>query len=869
MDFAAQLDALTKELVESVTKSSPQVMRSRNPNSCTIFTDLKQNDARAFRRHYERAARGLKSHNFLRTNQFEVKNILDGLQERFSVNHRDDLAAALEDRLVLLRQQPEAWHPEILLLLLELSDQPTFKSNLEDLHALQRVPEDVEPALRWEDIAQEDGWDQDTELWSRVSYSDDSDQDIDDAESHDSANTSTSSQKDDEVSASAAVANAHIISVHGEDTLETIRQSQAWRQSYHRFSNPEDHHDQKTAVSEIQMLREVMFLLQGLKTSLFDENGAPIPSFQMAHVAWPTHKSLIGSFAECGGYLEVLRDFVDQPQTVPHIQSLQDKIDEELSGLDQHLVTIQKRLASPSRPEIASLLALKNELSPWLESLFQLANIVTKAQTPGSSVFSYLEHLHEAATNAQMSGNPAAYEFLARIFLCCFDVYLRPIRRWIDQGKLSPSNEYFFISEDTMLGATGNIWHHRYRLCYSEDGQLLAPSFLAAPARTICNTGKSVVVLRLLGQVDPHPQPTTGGEPLLTYEAICAREMDLVPFGELFALAFDNWIEFKQGETCMILKDILIRKHGLYSALSSLKHLYFMADGAASNDLLNRLFERADAKAAKWHDRHELTGLAQDIFSQYVDSSRLTCSIAEDDKTTKQFGAMQTALPSVKLQYRLPWSVQMVVSEESLLSYHVIFTFLAQIKRALYSLANKKKFVSLLGQINDGHDATAYLFFATQRSLLWFCNSLLQYLCTIVLEPTSIEIQQQMEQVSGLDEMASSHEACLKKALNHSCLGKNLTSVHDSIMKILNLAIELDTATAKLKPGMDYHVYSAFLRQTQSIFYEKLCFITDSLKNVAGASGNDVDRIKWDLLSDILQQGRPDVVMRYSARQLG
>lgn len=99
----------------------------------------------------------------------KVDNTLRDLEERFRINHREGLADALRDRLNALRQHPAKWHPEALYLLLELSDQPTLKARLSDLEALRQEEEQEEAPLRWEDIAREDGWDQDANMWKSIS----------------------------------------------------------------------------------------------------------------------------------------------------------------------------------------------------------------------------------------------------------------------------------------------------------------------------------------------------------------------------------------------------------------------------------------------------------------------------------------------------------------------------------------------------------------------------------------------------------------------------------------------------------------------------------------------------------------------------
>lgn len=733
-----------------------------------------------------------------------------------------------------------------MYLLLELSDQPTFKSDLEDLTKLEHYVPDEEPVLRWEDIAREEGWDEEGDLWKPVEYSDYSDDDATFVpKSAAQAERLSESSEEDHAE---RWADAWIIQQKQSDVLDAVRQSQAWRQA--QPITEADGQIRKVAVSEIQMLREVVFLLHGLKTSLFDENGAPLPSFQMSHVAWDTHKSLIESFAECGGYLEVLREFAEQSHTIPHIQAFQDAVDEQLAGLDQRLSEVQMRLASPKKQEVVSLVALKDELLPWLNSSFRLADIIAKAQTPGSTSFSFLEHLFTETNNAQMTGDPTTYEFLARLFLSCFRVYLQPIRYWMDEGKLLISNEHFFIRQDSQAGPSCNVWHSHYRLNYAENGALDAPSFLEAPARKICNSGKNIIVLRMLGHAGADSL-VGRAEPSMEYEDVCPKELELAPFSELFALAFERWIESKRDTTSAVLKSLLVQQCGLYTNLNTLHQLYFMVDGAASMTFLNRLFERIDDMAPRWHDRYELSGLGQEVFSSFADASRLKITVDKDGQqlaVEEVRDSVKYSLPHLRVEYRLPWSAQMVVTEASLQRYQSIFTFLCQIRRSLFSLLK-------VGSIELGEGAEDAIgpFYAARQSLIWFCNSLQTYLCTVVLAPTTAKVQKEMDKVTDIDSMAEAHTACLEQAFSQCCLGPRLAQTHTSMLDILDMGIQLDDIMANT--AATGHQLIASLQALQRNFNDALQLVTSELRAVSRASTDEVEGMKWDMLAETLQQG--------------
>ena len=238
-----------------------------------------------FKSLYNSSLQRLKSHPYLRTNQFEVEHQLDGLEERFRVNGRDALADALIERREQLLEKPDKFHPEILYLILELSDQPTYYAKLSDLDALGTGPKDSELELRWEDIAREDGWEDDAAIWKTIKYTDSSDDELyeDDAKSESDTSTEPS-----EVPALGRTAEDLIIHPEDIDQLNEIREAQEWR-----IEKPTDAsgHARKVPVTEFHIVREVLFMLQGLNTTLFGPNGVVDPAFQMAHLKWDTHRA--------------------------------------------------------------------------------------------------------------------------------------------------------------------------------------------------------------------------------------------------------------------------------------------------------------------------------------------------------------------------------------------------------------------------------------------------------------------------------------------------------------------------------------------------------------------------------------------------
>ncbi|POR37677.1 Spindle pole body component [Tolypocladium paradoxum] len=837
MAFAAQLGALAEELVEALTQSSAQTAPKRFKATC------------------DATLKSLRSQQYLRTNQFEVEHNLNGLEERFRVNHREGLADALRERLSALQQHPSKWHPEILLLLLELSDQPTFKTKLSDLDELGQEEEEAGAALRWEDIAREDGWDQDANLWNTVSYSDDSaDEELEERSADESEATSTSG---DGLSAGRS-AEEFIIHPEDRSALDSVLKAQEWR----RQSPPEDPsgHIRKIAVSEAQVVREVLFMLQGLDCTLFEHGGSAVPAFQLANMAWETHRALMSTFGEFGRQLGILRRFASQPQRVPHLQALQDCISKHVRRLDCKLSEIQSRLASPKDEVVVSLMAMRGELLPWLEPLFALSNIIAQVQeAPDLDTFHYLELMFDETSMAQLTGRLDTCEFLARIFVECFNIYLRPIRHWMDEGKLLPGNELFFVSEEFGNVSLSNTWQGRFKLRKTTDGRLHAPKFLQPAVSKIYNAGKNIVVLRLLGS-----HVTTlrrvYDEPPLDYDTICPRGCELAPFADLFGAAFDQWVQSKYRKTSTTLKNALFGDWGLNSALDALQTLYLMSDGSAVASFSGGLFAKLDAMKPGWHDRYGLMAAGHEAFASLVDASRLSISVdaaGERLPASQARASVKTALPAVKINYRLQWPVQMIVTDESMAHYQSVFTLLLQIKRATHTL-HKAKILQNYWTDHDNWDERA-LFYASRSRLLWFCTTIQTYLATLVLEPVGRQMRRDLQAAEDVDAMIAVHANAMKQMVDQACLGSRLAPIREGILDMLDLAIRLEHGRTRASgvDGEGGESYLGTLGEIKADFDRHLRFICGGLRSVARASGN-AQSAKWDILADMLQAGYAD-----------
>ena len=199
-----------------------------------------------------------------RVNQFDITARLEGLEEKWMIYNQDSLVEALHVRRVELSATSNRWIPEMLSLLLQLSDRRAQHPNHADLALLK-------PELA-ADIVAEDPLDDQDGIWENVDFgADDSDDDepTESVHSGHSVLTSESSVAGQAVEA----CDETFIEPAPKLSLRAIQNAQLWRLQGHDKSGliceeDEDHRPREN-LTELQAGREVIFALLGLPTSIF------------------------------------------------------------------------------------------------------------------------------------------------------------------------------------------------------------------------------------------------------------------------------------------------------------------------------------------------------------------------------------------------------------------------------------------------------------------------------------------------------------------------------------------------------------------------------------------------------------------------
>ncbi|KAI9868004.1 MAG: hypothetical protein M1830_005708, partial [Pleopsidium flavum] len=350
----------------------------------TVITGLaSKQDAGKFRRWQDFTFQAFKQPS-PRTNQFEVAARLKGLQEKFRVLNHDDLADALQDRIAEVEQISYELAPEVLSLFLQLSNQPVKYSKVADLEQLK--PLDPPPPLTWSDILADDPLDDVEGVWSNIDFAADTSEDEDSVSTPDRSfeklEVSSVSNKNDE---DGALAQSYIVP-EDDNALQEVTGAQFWISQVKLFrEQAEGLHGTRELdglwfITELQAVREVLFMLLGLPTALFKREGPVIISlntkYALHHSSEHSFHQILHSYAVTGTKLNRLRAWTVKKQDVTLTQTFTAATQQRLRSFNRSLSEMQGQFVAPQEEVVVSLLGIYSKVQLAAQPLLQLSEVV-------------------------------------------------------------------------------------------------------------------------------------------------------------------------------------------------------------------------------------------------------------------------------------------------------------------------------------------------------------------------------------------------------------------------------------------------------------------------------------------------------------
>ena len=886
MTHVPKIRSLTSDLIDSI-QGSPKGR-------------LNQSDVLGLERLKLFASRSFSDPRLARTNQYEVLDQLHGLEEKFRVLNNDELADALEARVGELSGLSDQWTPEVLSLLLHLSDKPVEKTRIEDLALPQAQP--PAPLLQWSDILLDDPLDDSGGIWDSIDYAAESSED----EENIALERSTTPELTPDSSIQLGDAHPGV-----ESDIQTmpidnkafseIISAQFWKTkaapepSSVEYTIKDGGQTDRVMIAETQMIREVVFMLLGVPSAVFtpgkDGEFNCSSRYSVRRVSDSSIKHLLNNFVVLGNKLSRIRKWTGRTEDVPVQQTFQAALSVRMRDVDRVFSAIEARMTNPLKSTTISLLDLADEASHITRFMQPIAEMLTglkstpKKQTP----FEILERLFDRTCTYQSIGDIEGYEFMAKLFFDCLQTYLKPVKMWMETGELSHHDQVMFIARNEEVVALGALWQKQYYLRYDNNGRLHAPKFLHVAAQKIFATGKSVNFLKRLGRKPDQNKETFP----LEYSTVCrtADKDMLSPFSELLHLALESWIASMHHSSSQILRNQLETQCGLSRSLDALEYIYFHRNGALSDVATSTIFDGLDRGNRAWNDSSMLTEQFRSVFVSLtcIDTDRLSIrSIPASNRDIKNQKSSVKLLSNLQITYVLPWPLATIIPASSLSRYQAISTFLLQTYRAAHLLLRHPS-LSTSASSWSPYSSSNKLMFSIRHHLLWFTNTLLTYLTKVVLAVSTAEMRVNILKAEDVDIMIAVHESYTMHLEERCLISKRLAPIHQAIISLLDLVMLLtETNTYHTNPTQSLQPrthrrnkrhrddsddsvsssndersnsddenaaeipttisYEAQLRKIHDTYTKLLSFVTAGLRGVSRAGGEPC----WEILAEKL-----------------
>ncbi|MCJ1397579.1 hypothetical protein MMC11_000773 [Xylographa trunciseda] len=734
-----------------------------------------------------------------RVNQFNVDDRILGLEEKFKILNNQELADALHEKVEELSRWDKESHHELLALLLDLSDSPVTKTRIEDLELLKKTP--PLPQLTWTQVLADDPPDSSQGIWRTIDYAEESSEE-DEAVTTDytvESPAKPASLCPDNLDPAEFPSDYNITIEHA--LTRDLAELQFWRTERDCLNEPAD-----TLLTETQMIREILFMLMQIPTSVFQisHHGQirMIRRYRIQRISSDALEDIITTFTSIGQELAKVRDWVSRAQTMHMLQTLQAILRNRLQDIVALLTEVEARLLHPEFQAPVTLLSLLFEVQIATRPILLIGGIIHEHQ-PGltGKPFAVLESVYEGICFAESTGDEDVYRFFGEVFFPCLGTYLKPVSEWIEFGELRQDDKEFFIMRNEKEPSRESLWSDQYMLLYNPNGTLHAPAFLHVRAQKILTSGKSVSFVRSLGLETPAMIQRSSYVPPIDFESICGLDHadTMRPFSERLDSALNAWVNDKHQVSSVNLRDFMASRYGLWRVLDAIEYIFLSRNGALTSQVVSGISSRIDKGKIAWDDKFILTELFREAFGVLgcVNTAQVFVR-SNRDKGKELLNRQRTmgSLACLEVGYKLPWVIANVIRPDSENVYQRVFILLLQVLRAKELLSLKAP--GPLSTGNDDRNTVAIALFLRHR-LLWFINTLHSYLTTTVLSQTCSEFRAKMEKADDLDAMIAAHEMHVHRLEGQCLLSTALASTHQAIVSMLDLVVLFSDLQASMR----------------------------------------------------------------------
>ncbi|KAK5058661.1 hypothetical protein LTR84_010925 [Exophiala bonariae] len=760
-------------------------------------------DARKYKENFMRQA---KTHTYGRTNQFSVIERLNGLEEKLQVQNLDDVAQELYSRRMKLNIAEDRWLPDVLDLLLHLSVAPVKYSRVSNLERIKPKPQ-IPPALTWKDIEAIDPIDREDDIWNIPDYSDFSSEEDEVIVSSTSASPVPAKE-----SRSINPAISRTIEVGPREETSSIAgfaSSQFWNKS--GFS---------ITTTEQQTIREVLMMLSGFPTSMFNVYGnelKPDPRYRLRNVEVETSSRFLSQAAELGSTVRSVMLWVGKARTERVMLIIENHFRDTLIQFHHFINDLQMGVSNGDDPNgIATLLELLHRINEASAPLKSISTLLLRL--PPDEPVTALNILYRHVDLAYSCCDQPTISIILPVFNAAFEAYAAPIDTWIQTGVLDQKVNTF-ISKAAALKNPASLWHDWFSLVPEKDR--LIPVFLKQYASKIFNAGKTAAFSRYLDQSKKHDADAAQlGIAKLAHDALNMTKGLPVPFTTSFETLIETRLSCILLNATNFLKGLLEEQCGLSCLLDAFQYIYLGSNGAVLSTWEARMFDQIDKCVEIWNDRFLVVDTLAEAFVDIkcIDPELLSVqSKYTSSRTMESRRRSVKILSALTISYDFSWAIANIILPDTINSYQRVSLVLGQIRRARFLLERRAYFcvqnIPLTGDSTVQNAARAMCF-----TMSLFVNIVYDHFTSCTISSMSENMRNKLE--GTVDEMIFIHTE-YTKLLELACLcGQRIKPLHDSLLAILDLCLRFtdivsSSLTTANHPSKDFEASSFISARSQ------------------------------------------------------
>ena len=292
----------------------------------------------------------------------------------------------------------------------------------------------------------------------------------------------------------------------------------------------------------------------------------------------------------------------------------------------------------------------------------------------------------------------------------------------------------------------------------------------------------------------------------------------LHPLESILKRSLTPLIDTHYNRACSRLLELFKTELELETTLSRARKVFFMEAGDLMHDFCSQLFKIVETgDRMELEDSASLTLLLQDCLGgRYPGWCDLfSCSYQPPDND-------QVSLTSLSVHLSVSWPLNIVLTQHNLDIYNRVFLFLAEVKRSLWSLqcVSLADLADLEDRMEAGDDLSMSCLSVNQtlsdsslcpgvkqhrlqllRSwLIYFTSTVHGYFMTRVVHSTELELKENLEKATDLDQIISVHETYLQRIHDRCFLHPSVSMLREAVVMVLNIGLEVRQCVVSGQP---------------------------------------------------------------------